>query len=152
MVSIPTATPRTMPVPPITAKEVLTLLQVPPVADEESVIVLPTATVDGPDMVPGFGIDNTVTTLAPVPVSPQVLRLEHFTVSIPAAIPVTTPEDESEATDGLVCDHVQPVGPVNVTELAGQIGAPDPPIDGIAGPRMVTGHFADMAPHPLIIV
>ena len=61
MVVVPPPTPRTTPAPETVATDVIVLLQTPPGVGSESVIVLPTQTVDGPVIVPAVGATATVT-------------------------------------------------------------------------------------------
>ena len=62
MVTVPAATPNTVPLPLTVANEVLLLLHVPPTAVSLSGVVPPAHTVDEPVMVPALG--DVLTTIA----------------------------------------------------------------------------------------
>ena len=130
IIDVPDVAPVTMPVvPPIVACVVL-LLQVPPVGDEDNVVVDPMQTVAVPVITPGFGFTVTVSvTEQPVKVEVWVMITAPgdtplsvlvdpgvVTVAIPGILLLQLPLDGSES---VIVDPLQTVvGP----EMAGGLG------------------------------
>ena len=88
---MPADTPVTIPVVPIVASALLQLHVPPAVPLDASEILLPIATLTGPEMVPALGVAVTVTIaviLQPVAASVNVI------VGMLACTPVTRPVDE----------------------------------------------------------
>ncbi len=89
MIAVPCVLPDTMPVLVPTEATVLSLLlHVPPADVLANVVVAPTQTVGVP--VTGAGIGYTVTTAVAI----QPVAIVNVILDVPAAMPVTTPEDE----------------------------------------------------------
>ena len=128
---MPTATPVTTPVTGSTvARELLVLLQVPPLTLSDKVIWCagPTHTLSLPVIVPAPG---TSTVIAIVAEQPPAL---YDMVDVPAATPVTTPPADTVATVGVPELHVPPaVASVNAVVDPAQIVVGLPLIVPIAG-------------------
>ena len=128
IVSIPGATPVTM--PPVTVAVALLLLHAPPMAGSVSIIVDPTHTPDGPDMVPAFGAGLIVIIFDAV--VPDVPVVVYKIVSMPAVTPVTIPPVVTVASALLLLHTPPAVVSVNVTDEPTQTtDGPDmPPAPG----------------------
>ena len=107
MVAVPPLTPVTMPVLPTVAMAVLVLLQVPPGAMSDKVVLLPAHTVGIPVMVPAFSAGPMVSTLV-VTAVPQLLVTVYFIVSIPGLMAVITPLPLIVAITKLLRLHTPP--------------------------------------------
>lgn len=106
-VSIPAATPITIPVVPIDAFALL-IHHVPPDAASVKVRVEPTHTVDNPVIVPALGSGFTVTNLVATAV-PQLFVTVYEMIEVPADTPLTIPETEPiVAIAVLVEDQIPP--------------------------------------------
>jgi hypothetical protein len=111
MVEVPAEIPVTIPVAEVTvATPAFALDQVPTLVVEVSVEVKPTQTAVVPEIVPATGAAVTVTVLVAValgqPLAPATV---YVMVAVPGAIPVTTPEEFTEAMEAAVLVQVPPV-------------------------------------------
>src|ERR1043166_8504132 len=89
---------------PTAATVILLLLQVPPDVPSVSVTVEPAQTLPGPDIATGLGLTVTVIEVGQMP------PVAYVMVTVPAATPVTTPDDEpTVAIAVLVLVHRPPV-------------------------------------------
>ena len=88
----------------------LLLLHVPPLVVEVSVEVKPTQTVVVPEIVPATVAAVTVTVLVAVALGqPLIPATVYVMVAVPGAIPVTTPEEFTEAMEAAVLVQVPPL-------------------------------------------
>jgi hypothetical protein len=103
MLTVPAATPVTIPVLPTVAVAVFALLHEPPVVVVLSAVVVPGHTFAVPVMVAGVRFTVTVADEEQPPTVYDIL-------AVPAVTPVTTPvEEPTLATDGAPLLHVPPV-------------------------------------------
>jgi hypothetical protein len=87
---MPAVTPTIAP-PDVTVARLLVALHAPPVAVLVSVVVAAAQTDDAPDIVPEFGEGLMVITVDATDVPQADVKL-YIIVSMPVAIPITTPE------------------------------------------------------------
>ena len=131
---LPTATPLTTPLLFTVAKDVLLLLQVPPVVVSPKDVTAPVHTLAVPVMVLGAVGSGLTVTVAVTVVVPQVFVFEKDITDVPAATPVTTPPDDTVAILVVVLVHVVLVAvsakvvvlvghTLNVPVIAGTVGS-----------------------------
>ena len=106
MVSMPPPVPVTMPVVPTVAMEVLLLLHVPPGTGSVRVIVAPSHTLPGPEMVPAERNVPMFTVIVATEVPHTLVRV-YLIVSRPGVMPVSRPVEVIVAF-ALVTLHVPP--------------------------------------------
>jgi len=152
MVSIPAATPVTMPDVLMVAMEVVAALQAPPLAVSVRAIVDPPHTLSAPEIAPATGNGRTEMICVAVAV-PQLLVTVYFMVSTPAAAPPTMPETLTVAME-VLDDDQEPLEEVSDSATLARIqmvSLPEiKPGSGIGA--TVTGKVTDMAPQLLEIV
>ena len=122
-VSVPIVTPVTR--PPAIVARVLLMLQVPPGAGSESVMVEPIHTFEGPLITPASGVVFTVTICEAV-LEPHELVIAYPIVSIPAITPVTTPP--ATVAEALLLLHAPPAGKA--------VRLTDEPVHTVDGPAI----------------
>ena len=130
MVSMPAVVPVTIPIDDTVAL-LLVALQVPPVTLSVRVVLDPAQTDDAPVIAPALGSGLIVITFVVVAL-PQLLVTVYIMVSVPAIMPLTTPEPDTNALPFVVL-HDPPVAEgVSVIEAPTQT-ADSPDMVVVAG-------------------
>jgi hypothetical protein len=108
------------------ATEVFELDQVPPVVDEERVVVVPTQVTAVPEIAAGSGFTVSVA------VRVQPVPMVYVTIELPEDTAVAMPDDEPiVATEVVPLTHVPPAGVlVSVAELPSQIDKDPDMVEG----------------------
>ena len=131
---------------------VLDRLQVPPVAEDESVIVAPPSqTVAGPLIAPAKGIGLTVTSIVSV-LAPQAFVAVYESMVVPVAIPLTRPPEVTLMRPVLVA-HVPPDVPpteVKVTVSPTQTDVGPVTVPAASKGSIVIARLATAVPQPFV--